>query len=88
MMKKEQNDRVRINPKNPDLSFLAAKWPSQIVSRDQVSLFTGGLISPKTMANLDSLGEGPEGRVRIGKKIGYLLDIFIRWLESRATIEG
>lgn len=43
----------------------------------------GGLITPKTLANLDSLREGPGGRIRVGKKIGYQRDDFLDWLERR-----
>jgi len=71
-----------------DLSFLAEKWPSAIVSRDQVGNFTGGMISTKRMANLDSLGEGPkEGVLRCGnRKIAYVVNPFLRWLETRMSL--
>jgi hypothetical protein len=60
-------------------------WPSPIVARDQVHLFTDGLYKPKHLANLDCLGQGPEGRIRIGKrKIAYPVESFVRWLEERA----
>lgn len=62
----------------------AERWPSPIVARDQVHRFTGGLYKPKHLANLDSLGQGPDERIRIGKrKIAYPVESFVRWLESR-----
>ena len=65
------------------LNDLAVKWPSTLVSRDQIESFTGGLISQGRMANLDCLGEGP-ARVRIGRKIAYPVKDFIVWLAERA----
>ena len=65
---------------------LAAKWPSTLVSRDQIGNFTGGLISQGRMANLDCLGEGPQQRLRIGRKIAYPVKNLIVWLSERAEI--
>lgn len=74
---------------NANLRQLAEKWPSAMFAREEVGTFTGGMISPKTMANLDSLGEGPtEGVVKIGKKVGYLVNHYISWLESRTTVKS
>ena len=70
----------------PDLSFLSRNWTSEIVSRDAVEEFTGGIINSKTLANLDSKGIGPEGRIRIGRKIAYRVKPFIQWLEDRAEV--
>jgi hypothetical protein len=71
-----------------DLHILAEKWPSAIVSRDKIEDFTGGLITSKTLANLDSAKdkEGPPGRIRIGRKVVYPVIEFVKWLEARAEI--
>jgi hypothetical protein len=81
---KEQAAMEKANPKI-DLSFLAEKWPSTIVSRTQISRFTGGLICPRRMANLDCLGQGPEGALRIGRHVAYPVKSLISWLESRSV---
>lgn len=62
---------------------LKEKWGSTIVARSEISKFTGGLIKPGYIANLDSLGQGPSNRFRIGRKIAYTVDDLIIWLESR-----
>jgi hypothetical protein len=49
-----------------------------------VANFTGGIISPKTLANLDSKGEGPPN-IRVGGKIAYDVTLFVQWLEARVT---
>lgn len=68
-----------------DLSKLISKWPSAYVARSEVGRFSGGLISPGTLANLDCKGEGPEGRIRVGKKVAYEVHALVRWLEGRAS---
>jgi len=67
------------------LQSLADRWPSSLVARSEVPRFTGGLISEKYIANLDSCGKGPEGRFRVGRKIAYPTDKLVEWLRSRAT---
>ncbi len=64
------------------LRDMAEKWPSTMVARSQVSIFTGGAISGKTVANADSQGTGPEGRFKVGRQIVYPVDAFISWLET------
>lgn len=63
---------------------LAEKWGSTIVARDKVPEFTGGAISKGRMANLDCLGEGPAGRIRIGRKVCYTVEPFVDWLVKRS----
>ena len=46
-------------------------WKSPIVARTEIEVFTGGLMTEKYQANLDSAGLGPKGRIRCGRKIGY-----------------
>jgi hypothetical protein len=65
---------------------MAERWPSAWVARTQAERFTGGIISEKYLANLDSAGKGPAGRVRIGRKIAYPVGEFIKWLEARSAV--
>ncbi len=67
------------------LADLASRWPSPYVARDRVSEFSGGILHPRTLANLDSKGEGPKGRIRVGKKVAYPVAELTSWLESRAV---
>lgn len=68
----------------PDLSSLRDRWPSPYVAREKVGEFSGGILHPRTMANLDALGQGPKGRIRMnGKKIAYPVDELIKWMQSR-----
>ena len=66
-----------------DLQFLKKHWASGIVARTMVSEFSGGILTEKYLANLDSIGEGPK-RGRIGRKIFYKVDDLIAWMEARS----
>lgn len=73
----------------PDLSRLKDKWPSAYVAREVIDVFSGKILHSRTMANLDALGQGPKGRIRInGKKVAYSVDELIRWLEERSQVIG
>ena len=62
---------------------MAERWPSAVVARVEVERFTGGMMSAKYLANLDSLGEGPT-RIRCGRKVGYPTTDLVAWLRARA----
>lgn len=63
---------------------MADRWPSTVVARTEIRNFTGGLYSPGRLANLDSLGEGPREKVRVGRKVCYPVTSLIEWLEERS----
>jgi hypothetical protein len=64
-----------------DLSDLVPTLPP-VIARDHVEKLLGGIISSKTLANLDSLGEGPK-RMRVGRKVAYRTDDLLEWLSNR-----
>lgn len=67
-----------------DFSEMIDKWPSVVVARKDIGKFTGGLISPGTMANLDCQGKGPKGRFRIGaNSVAYPVKELVEWLNDR-----
>ena len=66
------------------LKELAEAWAAPIVARSEIKTFSGGIISPGRIANLDAAGAGPSGRVRIGRKVAYRTADLVRWLEARA----
>ena len=66
---------------------MMSRWPSAIVARTMIYDFSGGLISAKTMANLDCQGIGPE-RVKVGRKTGYPIDSLVAWLRERSDMKG
>jgi len=66
-----------------DFSNLIPKLPP-FISRDHVEKLLGGIISSKTLANLDSEGKGPK-RMRMGRKIVYMTEDLLEWLAHRTT---
>ena len=58
-------------------------WKSPCMTRDQLYKVTGGLIHPKTIRNLDSLGKGIDGKFFIGRKVAYPTEEVIKYLEKR-----
>lgn len=75
----------QVNVIDFDLKVLADDWPASIVGRNDKDLhdFSGGALpSARTMANLDSLGNGPP-RFRIGKRTVYPVESLIGWMKQR-----
>jgi hypothetical protein len=64
-----------------DFTDLAKELPP-LIARDHVEELLGGVISSKTLANLDSLVIGPK-RIRIGRKVAYMTEDLLEWLASR-----
>ena len=58
-----------------------------IVARSEVPRLLGGVISAGALANLDSRGQGPVGRVYVGRKAAYPKEALITWLEQRMSSE-
>ena len=68
------------------LEAMIKRWPSALVAREKVGEFSGGVLHPRTMANADSLGEGPPGRMKMGRKIFYRAEDLADWIEQRTEI--
>ncbi len=64
------------------MKALIENWPSPIVPRSRFYEFSGGLIKPKTMANIDSLKEGPP-RLTSRKQALYSTVDAAAWLVKR-----
>jgi len=43
-------------------------------------------LSPRSLANLDCLGQGPPERILIGRLVGYPRDALIAWLRQRSKV--
>jgi hypothetical protein len=69
-----------------DLQKLVRQWGSPFVARTEVERFSGGILSAKYLANLDSLNSGPPGRIRIGRKVAYDVEKLVQWMEERAAV--
>ena len=58
-------------------------WQSPFITRDQLHKVTGGLIHPRTIRNLDSLGKGINGKFNIGRKVVYPIEEVVKFLEDK-----
>jgi hypothetical protein len=63
---------------------LRQAWSSPIVPRKLAGEASGRTVSPKSLANMDCAGEGPEGAFKIGGAMVYPAESFFDWLEARA----
>ena len=66
---------------------MGERWPSAVVARTEIEKFSGGMLSRKYMANLDSLKLGCE-RITCGRKVAYPLggpNGLVSWLRKRAS---
>ncbi|MFV0348198.1 MAG: hypothetical protein ACK5JO_06385 [Halodesulfovibrio sp.] len=54
-----------------------------VFTRKTASQAIGGLISPKTFSNLNALGQGPSVAGKLGSKVAYERDSFMKWLRQR-----
>lgn len=66
---------------------MGADWPSPIVARKAVSQFSGGIVSPKTLANLDCQGAGPQGGFMVGNQVVYPVESLCQWIKDRITLK-
>lgn len=70
--------------RNEDLIFeeMARSWEAPVVVREQRALdrFSGGLLNARTLANHDSAGTGPKGKIKVGKKVAYPKWALVEWM--------
>lgn len=71
-----------------NLNDLASTWNAPLVARDQKQLdrFSGGILNARTLANEDSLGTGPKGRIKVGRKVAYPVESLIEWMKAKAEV--
>lgn len=75
------------SPQKDVFDKMAEAWPAPGFVRTETEKFTGGLLSRKTLANLQSLGEGPpiiklRGKAFMDK--WAFVDWFRRYCNKRA----
>lgn len=54
-----------------------------MIARKKADWFTGGRVSPKSLANEDKLGKGPKKRAIIGGEVCYPREAFVEYLLSK-----
>ena len=70
--------------KNIYINTILANWKSPYISREKFCELTGGMISQKSLRNLDSIGEGIPGKIRVSaKRVVYPVENALAWLNAR-----
>lgn len=68
------------------IDAMAEKWPSTVVSRQELYRFSGGILNGRTQANRESKRDGRALKpFRIGKKIFYRVQDVIDFLKSEIS---
>lgn len=68
-----------LRPEDEFRQLLLSKLPPTIARKD-VERQLGGIITPKTLANADSLGDGPMGAFQVGRNVVYPTESLVNWL--------
>ncbi|WDP88708.1 MAG: hypothetical protein HUN04_02730 [Desulfobacter sp.] len=69
--------------KVPTFSQIIKNNPSGYILRSDLTEKTGGLLHSRTQANLDSLGIGIPGRIKIGnRKVAYPVQAVVEYLQK------
>jgi hypothetical protein len=69
----------------PDLSALLKELPPFVARTfPRFKELTG--YSPRTVANMDCLGQGPEKRIMLGNTVAYERESLVEWLEQRSCV--
>ena len=79
-MRHDRDDVV--HPSATLLQGLRDKLPP-VFTRKTVCECMGGMLTPKTLANIDASGEGPTIRFTFGNRIGYEKENFMEWIQNR-----
>ena len=58
---------------------IVTNWSAPTVAHTELEKISGGMLHPKTVANANSAGDGPGGRVKVGRRVGYLIRPFAEW---------
>lgn len=61
-------------------------YPLGLVPRADIGRATGGILSARTMSNLDTRGEGIEIKLNVGKKRCYTVDSIIDFVAAKVRV--
>jgi hypothetical protein len=77
---------IRIKEIFMGINEIFKDWKSPYITRGKLLEITGGIINPRTIRNLDSMGEGIKGKIRTGNRtVAYPVKEVIDWLNGRIS---
>lgn len=59
-----------------------------VFSRKEAVKHLGGIICAKTLSNLDASGKGPKMKLKVGKKVAYEREDFLKWLHNQILTDA
>lgn len=77
--------QIALQPEDEFRKLLLSKLPPAI-ARKNVERQLGGIITPKTLANADSLGDGPLGAFQVGRSVVYPTESLVNWLIGKMGV--
>jgi len=66
-------------------TMLNQAFPLGLIPRRDLGKATGGLLNPRTLANLDCLGRGIEEPITVGRQVCYRVERVVEFLEGRIS---
>ncbi len=76
-----------MDQKKPSFKEIVDQNPSGYILRKDLTEKTGGLLHGRTMANLDSLGQGIPNRIMIGnRKVAYSVQAVVEYLQGKVEV--
>ena len=65
---------------------IISRCPAPVISRRMAAKLSGGLVGERHLANLDVIGEGPDEKIRLGRRAGYTAESFAHWLVDHLSV--
>jgi hypothetical protein len=65
------------------IKLLTDSWEAPFVTRSETAHFSGGIIKPRHLANLDAQGAGPPVRLQFGGRVAYPKKVLAEWIADR-----
>lgn len=77
-----ESSDIPFDPARLEILSWMLNYLPPIISRKKVGHFTGGLVSPKTLANHDAKGTGPRVILQTDCGVAYPASVLLEWLEQ------
>lgn len=68
------------------LEALQSELPPFIARKD-IERFLGGIVTTKTMSNMDAQGDGPEVAYAVGRNVVYRREDLLAWFGRRYAVQ-
>ena len=70
----------KLSPDEQEFVTMLINALPPVIARKDVIRFLGGVVAPKTLANADDSGDGPEIAYKVGRSVAYRTDSLVAWV--------